>query len=212
MNLIALDTTLPSTCCRRLGSPSIGGRPSGTRATSESAWRARPGAASRDGRFDETLHAKRGALDIELARDDSRDVEDVLDELRLQLAVAGDDVDGVTHPLGRHIARLQHLHPAENRVQRRAQLVRERREEFVLQAARLFGGGEARELRFLAWRDDHAHAGQAHRPAMLVFDAPLAFDPLDRAVGRDDAVLDFVGRAFIDGPPHGASTRSRSSG
>ena len=120
--------------------------------------------------------------------------------MRLQLSVARDDVDGVTHALVRHIARLQDLHPAQNRVEWRPQLVRERCEEFVLQAARLFSGGDTRELHFLAWRDVPAHAGQPRRPATLVFDTPLSLQPLDRAGRRDDAVFDFVGRAFIHGP------------
>ena len=98
--------------------------------------------------------------------------------------------------LGREAAALQHLHPAEDRVQRRPQLVRQRGEEFVLQAARFFGGGEPRELGFLAPRDHHADAGHADRLPVLVLDAALSFAPAHRAVGRDDAVLDVVRHAF----------------
>ena len=78
-------------------------------------------------------------------------------------------------------------HPAEDGVQRRAQFVRQRRQELVLEPARLLRRGQPGQLRLLAPRHHHADAAHAHGPPVLVLDAALAFAPPDRAVGRDDA-------------------------
>src|SRR5205823_10129664 len=75
-------------------------------------------------RFDDGADVHRLELEAELAGDDARDVEQVVDQLRLQLGVA---VDHLQRPLaGGHveIRALQHAHPAQHRRERRAQLVR----------------------------------------------------------------------------------------
>ena len=72
--------------------------------------------------------------------DHPRDVEQVLDQPRLDLGVAGNRIDGVLALRvvnGR--ARLQHVHPADNGVERRAQLVGRSRQELVLQVAGVLG-------------------------------------------------------------------------
>ncbi len=138
-------------------------------------------------------------LDLELAGDDARDVEDVLDQLRLRLGVAADDVDGLPGAVGRQRAGEQHLHPAEDGVERRAQLVRQRREEIVLQPARLFGRGQAGVLGLLARGDDQTDAAHADGAAVLLLDVALALDPAFAAVRGDDAVLDVVRRPVGDG-------------
>ena len=73
-----------------------------------------------------------------LAGDDSRDVQHLLDETNLGLGIALDD----RHGMGRarvQVPTSQDPRPPVNRVQRRAQFMRERAEKLVLQAIRLLG-------------------------------------------------------------------------
>ena len=81
----------------------------------------------------------RGRLDVaevqpEMSADHSRHVEQVLDEPGLCRGVSRDDADRVRKHLGRHRAAAEHRRPADDRVQRRPQLVRDRRQELVLGA------------------------------------------------------------------------------
>ena len=56
---------------------------------------------ARDDRIDEPWDEQRPALDIEFARSDPRDVQDVRDELGLQVRIAGDHVNRVADAPGR---------------------------------------------------------------------------------------------------------------
>ena len=98
-------------------------------------------------------------LDVEphLAGDDPRDVEHILDDLGQRRRVALDGVDRAYRPLGRDDARLHHPRVAEDRVQRRAQLVRQRRQELVLEAARFLDADV--QLRVLKADRPRADAG-----------------------------------------------------
>ena len=155
-------------------------------------------------------HERPAALDLELAGDDARDVEDVLDQLRLQLRVAADDVDGLADRVrARDRAAEQHLHPAEDRVQRRAQLVRERGQELVLEAARFFGGRQPRELGLLAARDHHADAGHPHRLAASYSTRPL---PSTHRTCRPGATMRYstsCGTPSVDRAVHRGAARAR---
>ena len=89
------------------------------------------------------------------AGDDPAHVEQVFDQLRLHARVALDHLQALRQILRARLAgavAAEDLRPAEDRVQRRAQLVRERGEEFVLHPARALGlrarGAFAREQRF----------------------------------------------------------------
>ena len=199
VNFTAFTSTLLSTCWRRFGSPSIGGRSPAMRhstvirlasaATDTPATTASSSAGIATG----------AKIDHQLAADDPRDVEDVLDQLRLQPRVPADHFDRLLRACGGEGAALQHRHPAQDRVQRRPQLVRERGQELVLEPAGFLGRGEPGELGLLAPGHHHAHAAHRHRLAVAIFDPSLAFAPAHGAVGRDDAVLDVVRDAFGDG-------------
>ncbi len=116
---------------------------------------------------------------------DPRDVEQVLHQLVLDDGVALDDLDGPRPLFERQRVGPQHPRVAEDRVQRRAQLVRQRRHELVLHAV---GGlrGVARPgqrlLGQLALGDVDADAVQrfgasvavVHRAPAAVHPAPLA--------------------------------------
>src|SRR5262249_55796103 len=77
-------------------------------------------------------------VEPELAGDDARHVEDVLDELPLGLSVPADGVDALRQRrIGAPL--LEEARPADDGVEGRPELVRHRREELVLDAARLLG-------------------------------------------------------------------------
>jgi len=71
---------------------------------------------------------------VELARDDAGDVEEIFDELRQHTGVALDHLGPAARARGIERARAEQAHPPEDRVQRCPELVRERRQEFVLGA------------------------------------------------------------------------------
>ena len=111
------------------------------------------------------------ALEMELAADDARDVEEVFDEPRLRAGVAVDAFEGPRRLIGAARDGLQKdLQPAEDRVERRAQLVRQRGEEFVFQAARpgqLVVGGRQPAVAALHLLD-HAVERVDERPDFVV--------------------------------------------
>jgi hypothetical protein len=136
----------------------------------------------------------RSDVEPHLARRDPRDVEQVRDELRLDARVALDHREGVLELAPGHLtardAVLEERRPADDRVQRRAQLVGHRRQELVLQAVRLLrlAAGELLALeQVLALeldRDpfrDVGDDGEARVGIGVVGDAPLELDA--RAVG-----------------------------
>src|SRR6266542_819049 len=89
----------------------------------------------RDGverRVHHVAQAHRREVQPQLAADDPRDVEDVLDQLRLRHGVVADDAQRALRRRGIRLARREQVRPAEDRVQRRPQLVRQGREELVL--------------------------------------------------------------------------------
>ena len=73
-------------------------------------------------------------VEQQLAAGDARDVEQVLDQPRLRVRIAIDALERVLDFLGGQLAAAQQVDPADDRVERRAQLVRQRGEELVLQA------------------------------------------------------------------------------
>ena len=82
-----------------------------------------------------TAHRSTDAgLELQLAGDDARDVEHVLDQARLGPRVPLEARERALDDLRVPRRHAQNLQPAEDGVERRAQLVRERREELVLLA------------------------------------------------------------------------------
>ena len=98
-----------------------------------------------------------------VARDDPGDVEQVLDELGLDLGVAVDGVEALLDVLVVELARAEQSRPADDGVERRPQLVRERGEELVLHPAGRLGLG-SRILRALVQAGIvHSQAGAARQ-------------------------------------------------
>src|SRR5207237_8616135 len=98
--------------------------------------------------FDDGDEFDRAGLQPQLAPNDARDVEQILDQLLLRLGAALDNFQPAGGGGGVKLPLAQHPGPSEHRGQRRAQLVRDRGEELVLEtisrlrllARRLFAG------------------------------------------------------------------------
>ena len=90
-----------------------------------------------DGRLDDGHRIDLSAFNPQLARDDARDVEEVLDQLRKEFRVPLDHLKpscGADRILE---SDPQHAGPSQHRRERRAQLVRDHRQEMVLGFVRL---------------------------------------------------------------------------
>ena len=100
----------------------------------------RLGIGRRANRLDCTPHQieqpHRPRFEPELAADRPRHVEQVVHQPRLCARIAIDGLDRHLAPALIEVARRQHVRPALNRGQRRAQLMRHRHEELILQRAR----------------------------------------------------------------------------
>ena len=81
-------------------------------------------------------------LEPDVAGHAARHVEDVVDQLRLRLGIAFDRLDRAPGLLLIQLSADQHPRPAEDGAERCAQLVRNGREEFVLQAVEIVGLAE----------------------------------------------------------------------
>src|SRR5688572_6865227 len=92
-----------------------------------------------DGRFDRRNDIRRREVEVEIAGDQTRGVEQIVDELRLRTSIAIDRVERVSLFFISEVAGAEDLSPTEYRVERCAKLVRNSREKFVLQTARLLG-------------------------------------------------------------------------
>jgi hypothetical protein len=88
---------------------------------------------------DDRRHVHESDLESQLARDDPADIEQVRDQLRLKTRVTADDLEPSRNDF-RSGALFDHqLRPPEDRIQRRPELVRDHRHEFVFHTARAFG-------------------------------------------------------------------------
>ena len=116
-------------------------------------------------------------VEPQLAGHRARDVEEIVDQLRLGLGVALDGLDRALPLVVADLAGDQHPRPAVDRGQRRPQLVRHRHQEFVLHpvrqllAAQQLGPfldvGPQLELAAAAAQGDRDGAGEdqpPHRP------------------------------------------------
>ncbi|CAN5656059.1 hypothetical protein BH18ACI5_BH18ACI5_05920 [soil metagenome] len=113
----------------------------------------------------------------QFAGDDPRDVEEILDQLRLQPAVAIDDLDGTARRVVIETAPGEQPRPAEDGIELRSQFVGKRRQEFVF--------GAVRFLRLEAC-------------ALLALEklAPLRLGPLQRE-GETQAALEAFGGQVV---------------
>jgi hypothetical protein len=123
----------------------------------------------------------------QLAAHDPRNVEQVLDQLRLRARGAVDRLDRFLMVLLVERAREQEMRPADDRVHGRAQLVREIGEELVLELGRLFG---------LAARDPLALVG-----ILAVGGSALALGHVEHEAQKARAAISEPGRR--DQHPHG---------
>ncbi len=90
-----------------------------------------------DRRFDDAAELNGSRREAQLAGHDARDVEQIVDETGLMGRVALDRLERLGPRRRVELASHEEPRPAENRRQRRSKLVRERREELVLDAVGL---------------------------------------------------------------------------
>ena len=89
---------------------------------------------------DDLVQVQRLHFEVNLAGDDAAHVQQVVDDLRLRAHVALDGLEPARRGPRRSTSPLpQERRPALDRIQRRAQLVRQRREELILHVAQAFG-------------------------------------------------------------------------
>ncbi len=163
------------------------------------------------GGFDQSREVQRLRLDRQLAGDDPRHVEDVFDQLGLQLRIAADDVDRMTHAIRRMDIAFQHVNPAEDGVERRAQFVGERGQKLILQLVGLVRVGEPGEFGLFAPRHRYADSRHSHRLTVRVLDAPLALHPAHASITADDAILDVIAACHRRSPTGSRSARAARS-
>ena len=122
-----------------------------------------------------TRHEKSNctALDVQLPRDDPGDVEHVFDNCACSLPLRAMTSMAWRDAVGRQLFGFQDLHPPENRVERRTQLVREGREEFILVPAGFVGCFQTSDLGLLPGGHVPADARQPRRRACSCSTRPL---------------------------------------
>src|SRR3954447_12604008 len=145
---------------------------------------------------------RRPQLDLELAENDARDVEHVVDEALLQLRAVLDHVQRLAQFVGCVVAGAEELHPAEYRRHRRAQLVRKRGQEVVFRtilrlgfaiAPLVFGGEGGRAFLGDVAERDH---GTDRALVLVVHRRGAEFDRETGAVVAEERVRQLVANAL----------------
>ena len=186
MNLIAFESRFQTTCCSRSGSPRTTKRPGVDVGLDADAL----GICRRPQRLDAGAHERHqidvADLEPQLAGDRLRDVEQVVDQTRLRARVAIDGLDrGLTAPIV-ELAGGEHVRPALDRGQRRAQLVRERHQELVLQRARGFGVAPGPPLALERLGEPLVHFAQPAGLVVARLGQRLLRDPLGVHLAEED--------------------------
>ena len=156
-----------------------------------------------DGATNQFAEIDRRDVEAQVAGRHRRELEELLDNLHLRGGIALDGVENRCRSIRWNGAAPQDPRPAEHRVQRRAQLVRQHRQEFVLHAAGLFeianqlraffGERALVILELPACGDIHHRARRKPRLAVIVEDdASAILQPPHLTVRADDAVFDAV--------------------
>ena len=123
VNFTAFDTRFQTTCCRRPGSPDTGPTRGSTIGLKPHALGVGGGLNGGDRVVDDERQLHRLHVQANLARHDPRDVEHVLDDLRQPRGVPFERLEAARRLVARQDAAAQQPRVADDRVQRRAQLV-----------------------------------------------------------------------------------------
>ena len=187
VNLIALDSRFHITCCRRSESPEI------MPARSSSTTCSRICLASLAGRCDSIAARITGSRSI--GRTSSRNLPETTRETSTRSSiscrqggdVALDDLEPALGLLAVERAAAEQLRPGEDRRERIAQLVRDGRQELVLQLARRLGLEERGRGPALPFRGDEARARLPAPGAIDEHEEDAADDQDEEDGGRGDA-------------------------
>ena len=139
VNLTAFDSRFHTTCCRRSGSPETGPTRGSTIVCRRMPFASAAGCTVATALW--TMSGSSTGLHVEtdLARDDPGDVEHVLDDLGQRGGIALERLEPALGLLADEHPTAQQPGVPDDRVQRRAELVRQHREELVLQPIGLAG-------------------------------------------------------------------------
>ena len=136
VNLTAFDSTFQNTCCSRCGSAKTGWTPSSKCVSSRTRFACIDGRTESSDAAENRTHIERFHREHHLARNDARDIENVLDQPKLRFGIALDNLDCVRRvPV--ELTHSQDPRPPVHGVEWRPQFVGERAEEFVLDPIRL---------------------------------------------------------------------------
>src|SRR5437773_4382237 len=141
--------------------------------------------------FKHGLQFGRLEIEIEIAGNDPRDIENIVNDLCLSLRITLDSFKGPSFLPSVKTLRVQHARPTKNRSQRRPQLVRHGGEKLIFQAIGFFCFGARLSLASQQASTFYGNRGQvrrhAHRRCMRLFVGSrlvtLNFD------GTDDSTL-----------------------
>ena len=210
VNLAALERMFQKTCCRRWLSPITSSSPSGTETRTLMFFDDHHRTDNLEGGVDDVQEDDRPRLQAKRAAANAGDVENVGHQLRLNPHVPGDRVDRPHAQLVVSPWTAQELGPAEHRVQRGPQLVREVGQELILRPIRFLGlparflfPQQLDPLLFRAFAIGDVEADSHHsRGLTALVDGHSSVrrqDP-DRAVMKKDPVLEGERLPGLDRP------------
>ena len=163
VNLMALPSRLSRICRRRLSSASTtSGRSIGQVEEELQPLVARIHAHHRDELLEQRAQPHRRGVELQVPGPDPGQIEQVVDQGQQVAAAARDRIQRILARRLPHAAHAQQIGIAEDRVQRRAQLVAHAGEELVLGAVGGLGGGARRQQR-LALAAQHADPEEGHQ-------------------------------------------------
>ena len=168
-------------CCNRAGSPVTGAGERVVHLEDPDAAGVGGGHDGRQRRVDDVGEAHLLDVEPEGPRNDPGDVEQVLDELRLNLGVPVDRVQPLLDVVLVELARSEESGPSDDGVEGSSQLVREGRQELILHPAGRLGFG-ARILRGLI-QGGVLH-GQPGTTGQLLGDTTVCLDVTSAGLGR----------------------------
>ncbi len=131
VNLIALESRFRTICCSLAESPRTRADVQAPRSI-RTPFEAALGSTDRNRLIHYATQLDGLSLDPQRARDDPRNIQEIVDQLCLQTRIPLDALDRAQDLLFRQRFAAQKRGPAEDRVERRAQLVAQHRQELVL--------------------------------------------------------------------------------
>ena len=206
VNLTALESRFQTTCWSRAASPVTGAGERIEHLMDADALGVGCRQHGGEGGLDDLGKVQPLDVEAEVAGDDAGDVEQVVDELGLGLRIPLDGREPLLQVLGVDLAGAEDLGPAEDGVERRAQLVRERGQEFVLHAVGRLGLGPAASAAASS-RSRSSSARLRSVMSLATFEAPMILPSASR-IGETLSETSMMRPSFVRRLVSKWSTRS----